>query len=241
MSVARSISEPPAPGAASRRDRVRPRSSGPGGRAPRAAALAGAFVALLVIGWGLGELAMSLLQAEDADAVRAVATQRTTGLTGLAHAFSLLGSVYVIAALAVICCAILYRHGRQNGALAVALSTIGAIMIANLDKLLVGRHRPPVHHLEAVSSPSFPSGHATQSTAFFLALLIATLLARPHRSLAMAAAATTGSLVVGVALSRVYLSVHYPTDVAAGVALGGSWVLLTYTITHAGSRGRGQP
>ncbi len=120
----------------------------------------------------------------------------------------------------------LYRRGAGTNALAIALSTAGGVLIANVDKLLVGRPRPTVHHLELVRSSSFPSGHATQATAFYLALLIALRLRKPPLVVAVTAAVAAGVLILGIALSRVYLGVHYPSDVAAGVLLGAAWTLV---------------
>lgn len=204
----------------------------------RACALAAVLIVLLGVGWGLGELITSAVPGVDADAVGDLAAHRDALLTAAAHAFSWAGSGYMIAALALISCALLYRRGETRSAVALALSTLGGTLIANLDKLLVGRPRPPVHHLESVSSSSFPSGHATQSAAFLLALLFVLLAGRPPRSLAIAAAATVGALLAGIALSRVYLGVHYPSDVATGLILGGTWGLLATAIIRGRTRPR---
>jgi undecaprenyl-diphosphatase len=138
----------------------------------------------------------------------------------------------------VVLCALLYRRGRSTDAVVVAVITLGATGMANLDKVLVGRPRPPVHHLEAVASASFPSGHATQASAFYLSALLILLAGRPPRALAIAAALATAALVAGVALSRVYLGVHYPSDVAGGLLLGATWSVLVRRATdHWGARG----
>jgi undecaprenyl-diphosphatase len=87
--------------------------------------------------------------------------------------------------------------------------------------------RASLHRLEHVSSTSFPSGHATESTAFFLALaatLYASVTPLWARRLVVA---TTIVIIAAVALSRVYLGVHYPTDVAAGMLLGAAWATIT--------------
>jgi undecaprenyl-diphosphatase len=144
--------------------------------------------------------------------------------------------------MALLCCAVLNRRGRRPEAFAVVLSAAGAIVISNVDKLLVGRPRPAVHHLEmVVTGLSFPSGHATQASAFYLAVLIVVLAGKPRREVAWAATISTLVLIVGVAVSRVYLGVHYPSDVAAGVLLGATWSVLATrllrgrgTIRHAG-------
>jgi membrane-associated phospholipid phosphatase len=192
----------------------------------RAVGLAVALIGLLLIGWGLGDIAQSVAQPADLDLVRDAAAERTSLLTVIAHALSLAGSGYVIVPLAAACCAVAYRRGAATNAVAIALSTTGGVLIANVDKLLVGRPRPTAPHLEMVSSSSFPSGHATQATAFYLAVLIALRLRKPPPVVAVTAAVTAGVLILGIALSRVYLGVHYPSDVAAGVLLGAAWTLL---------------
>jgi undecaprenyl-diphosphatase len=203
------------------------------GRSPRPRATAApvglliGWIALVLAGWGLGELSVSAARGADVDAVKDVAADRTGLLTAVAHVLSFIGSGYVIVPLAVLITVVLYARSDKGKAYAIALSVAGAMALSSLVKVLVDRARPPVHHLEAVSSASFPSGHATQSTAFFLALLLAWLAVRGGtrwRALAITAAAL---LIVAVALSRVYLGVHYPTDVAAGILLGGAWALLT--------------
>lgn len=185
---------------------------------------------LVLVGWGLGELAESFVQTSDLDVIRNVAAHRTPFLTAVARAFSLVGSKYVVLPLAVVGCAVLYRRGRSRASLAVAVSTVGAILIATVDKLLVGRPRPPVHHLEHVTTASFPSEHTLQATAFYGALLIVFLHGGSSRRRAVSLVAATTVLVLGVALSRVYLGVHYPSDVAGGALLGASWAVITTSL-----------
>ncbi len=193
--------------------------------ARRPAVLLIALALLLVAGLGLHALA-TLMSGEDLALVRGAAGDRTPLLTALAHGASWLGrsSVLVPAALVIALAAILLR--RPLHALAVILGIVGAIVIQNVDKALVGRPRPPVHRLEAASGTSFPSGHATEAAAFFLVLLALTLARPLPRWARSVAAGATIVIVVAVALSRVYLGVHYPTDVAAGMLLGGSWGVL---------------
>jgi hypothetical protein len=97
----------------------------------RAVGLAVALIGLLLIGWGLGDTAQSVVQSMDLDLVRDTAAQRTSLITVIAHGLSLVGSAYVIFPLAAACCAVLYRRGAGTNALAIALSTAGGVLIAN--------------------------------------------------------------------------------------------------------------
>ena len=204
-------------------DREAPSGEDRGGPVPGLLAIA--IAAVLLAGWGAGELSRSLLQSLDIDAVQHLAAARSEPLTSIAYALSLAGSIVVIALLAVVCCAALYR-GAHRTALLVALSGAGAMVLFNVEKLIVGRPRPPIEQLVSAPYSSFPSGHATLAAAFYSALLIVFLARRPPLAAAIGAATTIAMLVAGVSLSRVYLGVHYPSDVAGGVLLGASWTLL---------------
>jgi undecaprenyl-diphosphatase len=107
----------------------------------------------------------------------------------------------------------------------VALSLAGAMLLSDVVKLLVSRPRPPVEHLQTVTGSSFPSGHATQASAFWFSLVLALAAAGVAPLITRVAAGLALVLVLAVALSRVYLSVHYPGDVLAGILLGTSWAV----------------
>lgn len=205
-----------------------------------AAVLGAILIAILGIGWGVGAAIVSSPPGADLDAVKDLAGDRTPGLTSLAHIVSALGSDYVVYPLAFLGCVWLARRRRVRAAIAFAVSTAGGVIIANLDKLLVERARPPVHHLEHVSSWSFPSGHATESAAFYLAMLILVSRGQPRRPTAIVATVVTLVLVAAIAVSRVYLGVHYPSDVAVGLALGATWsgvamwLILSMPLSRAG-------
>jgi undecaprenyl-diphosphatase len=192
--------------------------------------LVGGLIVLLLIGWGLGALAQSSSTSADLDVVQDIAAQRGAVATAVAHALSFVGSGYVVFPLAVVCCVAFYRRGWPAATVALGVSMLGGVVLANVDKLLVGRARPPVHHLEQVASMSFPSGHATQATAFYVALLLIFLASGRSRRVVMAAVLATAMLIVGIAASRVYLGVHYPSDTIAGILLGAAWSVLTCTL-----------
>jgi undecaprenyl-diphosphatase len=111
-----------------------------------------------------------------------------------------------------------------------ALIMGGTVLLANasseLLKMAYGRPRPDlVPHGSYVYSASFPSGHSTLSAATFftLAMLIASL--ERHRGTKVLAYVLAGLLVLSIGFSRVYLGVHWPSDVLAGWSLGAAWGL----------------
>lgn len=131
---------------------------------------------------------------------------------------SVLGLVAVLVALYL---AIL----RQWASLALLLVTlVGGSLVGDATKAVFDRPRPDVvAHLVEVRSPSFPSGHATYSAVAWLTLGALLARAQPRRTLAAYVLGCAVFLTVLVGFSRVYLGVHYPSDVLAGWCLGAAW------------------
>jgi undecaprenyl-diphosphatase len=203
-------------------------------RARAATSLLVGFLALVLIGWGAGALWVSIVGSAELDAVRELAAQRTAGLTAVMRAVTWAGSAFLLVPLALICCVALAFGGRRREALLLVLCLGGAMLLSDLIKLLVSRPRPPVEHLQTVRGSSFPSGHATQASAFWFSLVVVLRAAGGSKVATGLAAAAASTLVLAVAASRVYLGVHYPADVIAGVLLGGGW---TAWVWHSLERG----
>jgi undecaprenyl-diphosphatase len=115
---------------------------------------------------------------------------------------------------------------RAHAAAAVLVSVIGGVIVGQGAKLAFARPRPDlVPHGTEVLTASFPSGHAMMAAVVYLTL--GALLARTQsgRSVKAYILAVAVILTMLVGASRVYLGVHWPTDVLAGWALGGTWAL----------------
>jgi undecaprenyl-diphosphatase len=162
-----------------------------------------------------------------------VVDHRTPGATAVARSFSLLGSSKVL--LPVVASVALVLVWRRRFALAGLLVVVwgGSIGLYNLTKLIVDRRRPPPGiRLSTVAGSSFPSGHSTQSVATYVALAVVMTAVLPRaRVLAWVLAV---SLAVGVGWSRLYLGVHWASDVAAGWIIGGLWVALVVRLCRDG-------
>jgi undecaprenyl-diphosphatase len=121
---------------------------------------------------------------------------------------------------------------RQYHALALVLgATISGRLLNELLKVLFARPRPDhALWLTRVQSPSFPSGHAMDSAVVYLTL--AAMLARlvQPRALKLYFLALAGLMSFLVGVSRVYLGVHYPTDVLAGWTAGLAWAVLCWLV-----------
>jgi undecaprenyl-diphosphatase len=113
----------------------------------------------------------------------------------------------------------------------VLIATLGGWGLGLLLKAVFGRPRPSViPHLVEVQSLSFPSGHAMMSAVVYLTLaaLLAQLSAQWAQRVYILAVGLLLTLLVG--LSRVYLGVHYPTDVLAGWSAGLAWAILCWLV-----------
>jgi undecaprenyl-diphosphatase len=123
----------------------------------------------------------------------------------------------------------LARQGRL--ALFILAAAAGAIICVTLLKLGFDRPRPDlVPHIMTAETPSFPSGHSTAAAAVYL--MLGALLARVQRRrrLRLFFVALAATITVLVGLSRIYLGVHWPSDVVAGWTLGGGWAVACWLI-----------
>lgn len=144
-----------------------------------------------------------------------------------------LGGTTVLTLVVVLATALLWLHRRRAQALAFLAAVLGGDVLAQVIKHLVGRARPDlVPHLDLVYSSSFPSGHSAMSPIvyFTLAGLVAAGEGRRAQKALLIAAAVGVVLAIGV--SRVYLGVHWPTDVLAGWALGTAVAVVATLALH---------
>jgi undecaprenyl-diphosphatase len=142
-----------------------------------------------------------------------------------------LGSTAVLTLLVIAVSGFLYLTGRTRKAVGVLVWSAAGTAISHLSKLGFARPRPElVPHAAEVFTPSFPSGHAMLSAVIYLTLgaMIATAQDDRRTKLYVLAFAIMLTLLVGS--SRVYLGVHWPSDVLAGWALGAAWACFGWLI-----------
>jgi undecaprenyl-diphosphatase len=116
-------------------------------------------------------------------------------------------------------------QGHPRAMWLVLVASVGGALISHLLKLYYARERPDLLPLAGTMTPSFPSGHAMLSAVIYLSLGV--LLAQTAFKRRVKAYFLTVALVLTflVGLSRIYLGVHYPTDVLAGWTVGLVWAL----------------
>ncbi len=123
---------------------------------------------------------------------------------------------------------------RRYGAAVYAVLSVGTgALLSQTLKNYYGRPRPDlVDHLDTVHTMSFPSGHALVTTVTYLTLasIVVGFLDDRRARIYVLCFAVFVAVIVGV--SRVYVGVHWPSDVAAGWALGAAWASLSWLIVH---------
>jgi membrane protein DedA with SNARE-associated domain/membrane-associated phospholipid phosphatase len=144
---------------------------------------------------------------------------RTGWLVDVAKLVTALGAAAVVLPLAAVCAAALFARGRW-AELGVLLAGL-AIVFAGVHELKDAIDRPrPEGGLVSASGSSFPSGHAAYSTFYVWLAVTLTIRLRPGMARGAAVFAAGIALTALVGLSRVYLEVHFLSDVSAGWALG---------------------
>lgn len=141
-----------------------------------------------------------------------------------------LGSFALLGLLVLAVCSYLYLARMRSAALFVLVSVLGGTLMSTLLKMGYNRPRPDLTTMSEQFTASFPSGHAMLSAVTFLTL--GALLARfaPTRPLQILSIGGAILLTLLVGLSRLYMGVHYPSDILAGWCLGSAWALLCSAI-----------
>ncbi len=172
----------------------------------------------------------------DEHVLRFVLGHRNGFLSGAARAVTQLGSGWVVAPLVTtVALLLLLRANRRGAALLLVASSAGTAILVEILKRVVARARPPaIDQLVRAHGAAFPSGHSAQSVACYgaLAYVAWTVAQSRVRWLAVAGACVV-ALLVGA--SRVYLGVHWLSDVVSGWLVGLGW--LSALIGVASTRG----
>jgi undecaprenyl-diphosphatase len=192
-----------------------------------ACALAAAMGALLLFAL----LAEDVLEGETMafdGAVRSLVQQHASpALTSAMRFVTTLGSTQTLVVLGLSACVVFFAVGWRRDAVLFVVTMAGASALNFALKLSFGRARPETFFDTPLpASYSFPSGHALLSLCFYGALAVAVAPRLRHQSGRTAVWASAGLLAALIGFSRIYLGVHYPSDVVAGYAAALVWVIL---------------
>ena len=155
-------------------------------------------------------------------------------LTVFYKMITIIADTYQSAIITILLVTFLYfkKHYREALFLAITMTTCGLAM--PLLKNVFSRERPNIYRLIEISGYSFPSGHTTSATTMYLTLAIILLsIMKKLNKYFVFSIAVLGIVIIGS--SRIYLGVHYPTDVMAGICLGISIVSIVYCLYYSNS------
>jgi undecaprenyl-diphosphatase len=192
-------------------------------RAGVGASLIAALSSLFLFGWIAEEVRHGETASFDLAVRNWVHQFASPALTRIMTAISALGYKILIIELVVALAVFLYlRWRRAAGWLAVTMA--GAMALDLALKYAFHRERPPVFFGAEPTSYSFPSGHALSSFCFY-GVMAGLIAARVRsRALQIALWALAALLVIAIGVSRVYLGMHYPSDVIGGYLAAAVWV-----------------
>jgi membrane-associated phospholipid phosphatase len=203
------------------------------------------FLTCAVLAAALGWLAHEIREEKgvpgpiDVHVREALIGERSPELTKAMLAVTHAGDQHFLLFAAPVVAAGLWATRRHVSALLFAGSVVGGFGLSSVLKIAFVRARPDRWGaIVTETSYSFPSGHTVMATVFFggLAAIVFHLTKRPApRVLAVVGAAT---MVIAVAVSRVYLGAHWLTDTLAGMLTGGIWVVAYATTTETLERAR---
>jgi undecaprenyl-diphosphatase len=189
--------------------------------------LGGASLALLAFVRITRELIEGDVSPVDSAILHAVMRMRTPWLTSAAIDVTALGSVTLVVLFSAFTLIVLLALRDRLGALQLLAASAGAGILTLVTKDIIERTRPPeAQRLIVVSGFSYPSGHSLSTSALYLTIAIIASRYIRHLGARAAIFLAVSVVVIMVGASRVYLGVHYATDVVSGIALGAAWAFV---------------
>lgn len=197
-------------------------------------AIAAVYVAFVFAGLIEEVLEASEVRAVDEAIVALVDPLRLPGLVDVFSSLTHAGDFAILAIVTAVATGFLWAHGPARYIAPLWLTIAGAQLTTWTGKFIIHRPRPDFILDITAWSPSFPSGHATGAMAVYG--LVAYVIARdlPTVRQRFEVGFWTAVLIALVAFSRIFLNVHYPTDVAAGLLVGIFWIIVGITAAELG-------
>ncbi|MGE5631538.1 MAG: bifunctional DedA family/phosphatase PAP2 family protein [Caulobacteraceae bacterium] len=159
-------------------------------------------------------------------------------MTFLMKALSTLGAPWMLTAITIALYPFFkYKSNSIMYANMIAINLAASSLINEIFKFAFHRSRPDIFRLVKASGYSFPSGHSMIGFSFYGLLLYLLYNSTPDRYKKLGIAAAFGLLIFGIGISRIYLGVHYASDVVAGFSAGMAWLTLFITIAEKNYKG----
>ncbi|MFN8474483.1 MAG: phosphatase PAP2 family protein [Anaerolineae bacterium] len=197
-------------------------------RALRGELFWGLLISILAL-WVFASLADNIWEGEsiafDSQVIGIVHNASSSGLTTIMLGLTMLGDWRVLTALGVIFGIVWWRRGQRSKVVMLTLAYLGGAALDQLLKVFFHRMRPETAGgIITVQGYSFPSGHAMMSLCFY-GMLIYLLVSERSRLIRVLGLAAAIALIGAIGLSRIYLGVHYPSDIVGGFTAGFAWLM----------------
>ena len=189
----------------------------------------GAFV------WTLEAVRLGLVTHIDHRVEVWAAAHRTPQLTEVALNLTALGSGTLLTVATVLVFMLLWTAKRRLAAIDAAVASFVASVATDVVKTALQRPRPMITHLTTATSFSFPSGHTSGIAALLTVTALHTVGSAQSRAQRVVLICAHALLLFAVAWSRIYLGVHYLSDVCGGVCVGAACALLSHGIVRSPS------
>jgi undecaprenyl-diphosphatase len=188
--------------------------------------LGGAALAFLMFFRITRELIEGDVDAMDRAILLAVTKKRTPWLTIMAVDVTALGSITLVVLFSAFTLLVLLVTRDRLGGIQLLAASVGAGVLTLATKNIIERIRPAeAQQVIVVSGFSYPSGHSVAASALYLTIAIVAGSYVQHKGVRAAIFLAVSAVLIMVGASRVYLGVHYATDVASGISLGAAWAL----------------
>jgi len=148
-------------------------------------------------------------------------------LTAIMKFFSLIGSGLVVSILAIIMLAVLAKLQYRRELLFYVGILLGSTILNTVLKLIFQRVRPTIHRIVEVNGYSFPSGHSMAAFTFYGIIIFLLWKHIPNFYWRIIMIAVGSVMILAIGISRIYLGVHYPSDIVGGYLASGTWLAIS--------------
>ncbi|WP_432353474.1 phosphatase PAP2 family protein [Sporosarcina sp. A2] len=192
-------------------------------------ALISCLILAAVFGYVASSISSGSIVRFDSAIIDVVQGREAPGLTEVMKVFTTIGSTTTVLIFSLITLGLLL-YFRQKALTILFVIVIGGTGILNLVlKLFFQRARPDLHRLVEISGYSFPSGHTMMATSLYV--ILAFILWRNIRNAGRILIVFVALFMIGmICISRIYLGVHYPSDVVGGITASSFWLLISISV-----------